>query len=225
MDNLAAQLNLVLLGPPGAGKGTQAIRLAAAWGIPHISTGNMLREAVRAGTELGRRAQAVIDGGRLVNDEIMIGIVQERIARPDAARGFVLDGFPRTLPQAEALDGLLDGRDPLVVIDLAVPDPELIRRLSKRRLCTSCGLIVGAAEGDPPVVCEECGGVLHQRNDDREPVVRERLQVYRRSTQPLLDYYGGRTTFRAVDGTQPPDSVAAATADAVEALSPVRRSA
>lgn len=219
------QLNLVLLGPPGAGKGTQAVRLAAAWGIPHISTGDMLREAVRAGTELGRRAQAIIDAGRLVNDEIMIGIVGERIGRPDAQGGFVLDGFPRTLPQAESLDALMDGRDDLVVIDLAVPDAALIRRLSKRRLCTSCGLIIGATQGDPPTVCDECGGVLFQRNDDREEVVRERLRVYRQNTQPLLDYYGGRTTFRAVDGAQPPDSVAAAAADAVEALAPVRRSA
>ncbi len=219
------QLNLVLLGPPGAGKGTQAGGLAAAWDIPHISTGDMLREAVRAGTELGRMAQAVIDAGRLVNDEIMIGIVRERMAQPDAMSGFVLDGFPRTLPQAEALDMLLDGCHTLVVVDLAVPDAELIRRLSKRRLCTGCGLILGATKGDPPTTCRECGGVLCQRIDDREEVVRERLHVYRRSTQPLLDYYGDRSTFRAVDGAQSPDSVAAAAADVVEALAPVRRSA
>ena len=217
-------LNLVLLGPPGAGKGTQSNRLAAAWDIPHISTGDMLREAVRAGTELGRKAQAVIDAGELVSDEIMIGIVRERIAQPDAERGFLLDGFPRTLAQAEALDALLeDGRE-LVVIDLAVPDAELIRRLSKRRLCTSCGLIVGAAEGDSPTLCASCGGVLHQRNDDREEVVQERLRVYRRSTEPLLDYYGDRTRFCSVDGTQPPDNVTAAATDALEALSPVPRS-
>ena len=216
------QLNLVLLGPPGAGKGTQAHRLAAAWDILHISTGDMLRKAVRAGTELGRRAQAVIDAGRLVNDEIMIGIVRERIAQSDAMGGFVVDGFPRTLPQAEALDGL---RATLVVVDLAVPDAELIRRLSRRRLCTGCGLILGATKGEPPTMCRECGGVLCQRIDDREEVVSERLRVYRRSTQPLLDYYGDRSTFRAVDGAQPPDSVTAAAIDAVEALSPVRRSA
>ncbi len=219
------QLNLVLLGPPGAGKGTQATRIAAAREIPHISTGDMLREAVRAGTELGRRAKAIMDAGQLVSDEIMVGIVRERIAQPDAARGFVLDGFPRTLAQAQALDGLLEGRDPLVVLDLAVPDSDVIGRLSRRRLCTSCGQIVGAAEGDPPTACPECSGVLHQRNDDREAVVRERLRVYRASTQPLLDYYGPRATFRAVDGSQPPDGVAAAAADAVQALAPAEQSA
>ena len=222
------QLNLVLLGPPGAGKGTQARRLAAAWEIPHVSTGDILREAVHAGTELGRAARAVMDAGRLVDDTIMIGIVRERLDRPDAARGFLLDGFPRTVPQAQALDAMLGDRDPMIVIDLAVPDAELIRRLSKRRTCGACGLIVGAVDGEPSTVCAQCGGALEQRSDDREDVVRERLAVYRTNTEPLIDYYRSWPTFRAVDGGQSEEAVAAEAAEAVEAVSALaaeRRSA
>ena len=219
------QLNLVLLGPPGAGKGTQARRLAAAWEIPHVSTGDILREAVQAGTELGRAAKAVMDAGRLVDDTIMIGIVRERLERPDAARGFLLDGFPRTVPQAEALDAMLGDRDPLFVVDLAVRDAELIRRLSRRRTCGSCGLIVGAADGEPPAVCTQCGGPLEQRSDDREDVVRERLAVYRENTAPLIEYYRSRPTFRAVDGGQAEEAVAAEAAEAVGGLAEERRSA
>lgn len=203
-------LNLVMLGPPGAGKGTQAKRLAVARGIPHISTGDMLRAAVAEGTELGRRAQAIMAAGALVGDDIIIGVVRERLAKPDAARGFVLDGFPRTVPQAEALDGVLSGRDPLVVIEVAVADDELVRRLTSRRVCAACGANADVpGPGEPvPERCARCGGSLTQRADDREEVIRERLRVYARDTRPLVEYYGSRPAFRRVDGAQAPDAVA-----------------
>ncbi len=217
-------LNLMLMGPPGAGKGTQARRLARGFRLPHIATGDILREAVEAGSPLGRAAAAIMDAGRLVGDDIMIGIVRQRLERPDAATGFVLDGFPRTVPQAEALDAMLDRRNPLVVIDIAVDDADIVRRLSKRRVCTACGTIVGAAEANPPAVCPDCGGGLVQRRDDRESVVLERLAVYREQTAPLIDYYRNRPTFRSVDGSPGPDEVAAAVADAAHGRS-VRRTA
>ncbi len=203
-------LNLVMLGPPGAGKGTQAKRLAEARGIPHISTGDMLRAAVAQGTELGRRAQAVMASGALVGDDIIIGLVRERLAKPDAAAGFVLDGFPRTVPQAEALDAVLAGKDPLVVVEVAAEDEELVRRLTSRRVCSACGANADVpAPGEPvPERCARCGGTLTQRADDREEVIRERLRVYARDTKPLVEYYGGRPTFRRVNGAQAPDAVA-----------------
>ena len=203
-------LNLVFLGPPGAGKGTQAKQFAAARGIPHVSTGDMLREAVAAGTELGLKARAVMESGRLVGDDIIIGVVRERLARPDAQLGFVLDGFPRTVPQAEALDGVVADRDPLVIVDIAVPDEELVRRLTSRRVCGQCGANAPVpAVGEPgPQRCGRCGGPLTQRADDREEVIRERLRVYGRDTLPLIEYYSGRPTFRRVDGAQAPERVA-----------------
>ncbi len=203
-------LNLVMLGPPGAGKGTQAKRLAQARGIPHVSTGDMLRAAVAEGTELGRRAQAVMASGALVGDDIIIGVVRERLAKPDAAQGFVLDGFPRTVPQAEALDAVLAGKDPIVVVEVAVEDEELVRRLTSRRVCSACGAnaeVPGPGE-KVPERCARCGGTLTQRADDREEVIRERLRVYARETRPLVEYYGGRPTFRRVNGAQAPDGVA-----------------
>ena len=137
-------LNLVMLGPPGAGKGTQAIRLAKSRGVPHISTGEILREAVQENTDLGRKAKAVIESGQLVSDEIMIGIVNDRLGKDDVRNGFLLDGFPRTVSQADALDNMLKDRQPLVVIDLSVHDEELVRRLSTRRICESCGTVTGS---------------------------------------------------------------------------------
>jgi adenylate kinase len=207
-----------MLGPPGAGKGTQAKRLAAQRGIPHISTGDMLRGAVAAGTEIGLRAKAVMEKGQLVSDEIIVGVVRERLAQADAAAGFLLDGFPRTVPQAQALDAIMAGGDPLVVIDIAVEDEELVRRLTSRRVCSRCGTNadVPAAGQAAPSQCAKCGGALTQRADDREEVIRERLRVYARDTRPLLDYYRGRPSFRAVNGAQGPEAVAKDLAAAVD---------
>ena len=201
-------LNLIMLGPPGAGKGTQAERLAQARRIPKISTGDILREAVQAGTEIGRRAKAIMDRGELVSDEVMIGIVKERLDRPDAAAGFILDGFPRTLAQAQALDGLMQGRAPLVVVDIDVTEAELVRRLGTRLVCTRCGSNATTPKEAASLVCARCGGPLVQRADDNEATVRERLAVYRKKTMPLIEYYRARPTFRSVNGAQTPDRVA-----------------
>lgn len=206
-------LNLIMLGPPGAGKGTQAERFARTRGIPKISTGDILREAVHADTELGRRAKAVMDRGELVSDDIMIGIVGERLNRDDVRSGFVLDGFPRTVPQAIALDGMLAARDPLIVVDISVPERELVRRLASRMICADCG-----ANGAPgEIVCFRCGGQLVQRTDDNDAVVLERLRIYNMATKPLVDFYRTRSTFRAINGAQAPDNVAADLAAAIEA--------
>ena len=226
-------LNLVFLGPPGAGKGTQAKTFAASRGIPHISTGDMLREAVAAGTELGRLAKSVMAAGGLVGDDVVIGIVRERLARADAAPGFLLDGFPRTVAQAVALDAIVEGRDPLIVVDVAAADEELVRRLTSRRVCGVCGANADPApalrqdQGQPEpgrgtlgtalaAACVKCGGALTQRADDREDVIRERLRVYARDTKPLLDFYRGRPTFRSVNGVQAPERVAADVAAAID---------
>jgi adenylate kinase len=215
-------VNLVMLGPPGAGKGTQAERFARGSGVPKISTGDILREAVQAGTPIGLRAKSIMDRGELVPDEVMIEIVRERLNRPDAADGFVLDGFPRTVPQARALDGLMSGRSPLVIVDIAVPEDVLVRRLGSRLVCSACGANAesfdASASQSPEAGCRSCGGRLVQRSDDSEPVVRERLRVYRRDTQPLLEYYRALPTFRSIDGAQPADRVAVDLAAAVESI-------
>jgi adenylate kinase len=204
-------LNLIMLGPPGAGKGTQAERFARDNGIPKISTGDILREAVRAGTPLGLQAKAIMDRGELVSDDLMIAIVRERLDRPDCVPGFILDGFPRTVAQAAALDAIMADRDLLIIVDIVVPEADLVRRLASRRICEACGL---NAEGEAAAsgMCQRCGGKLKQRADDSEAVVRERLKVYHRNTEPLVDYYRARPTFRSVDGAQPPERVAAALA-------------
>ncbi len=199
-------LNLIMLGPPGAGKGTQAEEIARARGIPKISTGDILREAVHNGTAIGQRANAIMSQGKLVSDDVVIGIIRERIDQSDARRGFVLDGFPRTVTQAKALDDMMVGRDPLIVIEITVPQAELLRRLSTRMVCEACGHTAGKDEG---TACQRCGGRLVQRSDDNDAVVRERLNVYLRQTQPLIDYYQARPTFRSVNGSQPPERVGA----------------
>jgi len=201
-------LNLIVLGPPGAGKGTQADRFARAHRIPRISTGDILRDAVSAGTELGIRAKAIMDRGELVSDDVMIGIVRERLDRPDAAPGFVLDGFPRTVAQASALDAIMASRDPLVVVDIVVPEPELVRRLTLRLLCADCGMNATSPESMATRRCDRCGGPLVQRSDDDEAIVRNRLKVYHEQSEPLIEYYRARPTFRAIDGAQPADRVA-----------------
>jgi adenylate kinase len=212
-------LNLTMLGAPGAGKGTQAARLAQDRGIPKISTGDILREAVQAQSELGLRARAIMDRGELVGDEVMIGIVKERLDRPDAVDGFILDGFPRTVAQAIALDGILQGRAPLVVVEIDVPEAELVQRLGARLVCASCGANAATPEGAAVAMrCERCSGPLVQRSDDSEAVVRARLEIYKRKTRPLLDYYRTRSTFRSINGARTPDGVAAELAAAVAAF-------
>ena len=200
----SSSLNLVMLGPPGAGKGTQAERISKARRLPKISTGDILREAVHDRTALGCAAKEAMEAGKLVSDDVMIGIVQERLARDDARTGFVLDGFPRTIVQAGALDRMVEGRGPLVVLDIVVPEEVLVRRLASRRICSQCG--VNAAV-DWLTECAKCGGQLIARVDDGVGIVRERLGVYHRQTRPLVDYYSARPTFRQIDGNQPPDVV------------------
>ncbi len=207
-------VRLIMLGPPGAGKGTQAIRFARQRGVAWISTGAMLREAVEAGTPLGRAEKSTLDAGQLVSDEVVIGMVRGRLEHADAARGFVLDGFPRSLPQAEELDKIVDGRAPLVIVDIEVPEEVLVARLQARRICRTCGW--NASPG--VLACEKCGGQLVQRSDDTDEVVRERLRVYARSTRPIVEYYERRSTFRCVDGDQTLDAVAADISAAVESV-------
>ena len=209
-------LNLIMMGPPGAGKGTQADEIAKAHGIPKISTGDMLREAVQNGTEIGRGANAIMSAGKLVGDDVMIGIVRGRLDQKDARDGFVLDGFPRTVTQAKALDEIMAGRDPLIVVDIVVPEFELVRRLSRRMVCNACGATSGGPGGPGGIitrgdaaVCQRCGGKLVQRSDDNDAVVRERLKFYHDQAQPLVEYYHTRPTFRSVNGSQAPDRVGA----------------
>jgi adenylate kinase len=209
-------VNVIMLGPPGAGKGTQAERFARARGIPRISTGDILREAVHDGTVIGRNVKAVMDRGELVGDDVMIGIVTERLARPDAEPGFVLDGFPRTVAQAAALDTLMAGRDPLIVLDIVVPESELARRLDMRMICGDCG--TNADGNETTGVCRMCKGQLIQRPDDSSAVVLERFKIYQRATKPLVEFYRNRPTFRSINGAQPPDSVTADLVAAIEAV-------
>jgi adenylate kinase len=200
-------LNVIMMGAPGAGKGTQAGRFARERGLPKISTGDMLREAIKAGHPVALEAKARMDRGELVDDDTIIAIVKDRLQQPDAQKGFVLDGFPRTVAQARALDEIMTQRNngPLIVVDVMVPPEELVRRLAMRRICVDCG-----NNADPAATgkCLKCGGRLEQRADDDQDVVRERLNVYTRATRPVLEFYRERPTFRVVNGAQPADKVA-----------------
>jgi len=202
---------LIFLGPPGAGKGTQARELAREWGVPQVATGEMLREAVAAGTPLGREAKRIMESGGLVPDDVMIGLIAERLRQPDAAGGFILDGFPRTIAQAEALERLLKdlGHSLDAVLYFEVAEPELVRRLTGRRLCRQCQTAFHLVSAPPrrPGVCDRCGGELYQREDDGEATVRHRLQVYARQTSPLLDYYRQRGQLIAIDGEGAIDAI------------------
>jgi adenylate kinase len=212
------ELNLVMLGPPGAGKGTQATHLQRMWGIPHISTGAMLREAVRRQTPLGKEVEAIMAGGGLIDDRLITGIVRDRLRETDCRGGFLLDGFPRTVPQARTLDRAIVGRAPLVILEIACPDEDILRRLASRIVCSECGQ--NAHEEGEYATCHDCGGPLIQRKDDEEAVVRNRLKVYREQTAPLIDYYQDRPTFCSVNGSQLFDAVSR---DIVTALQRVRR--
>ena len=207
-------VRLVMLGAPGAGKGTQAERFARERHIPRVSTGDVLRQASTGDAEVDRSAKALMDVGHLVDDDLVIGIVRERLARPDAAKGFVLDGFPRTLVQAEALDHLLDDRKPLVVIDIEVPEETLVKRLRSRLICARCS--TPATTGAK--VCAKCGGPLVNRPDDQFQIVLERLKVYERESQQIVEFYRRRPAFRSVDGDQAQDAVAADVAAAVASV-------
>jgi adenylate kinase len=215
-------MNLVLIGPPGAGKGTQAARLARDLGVPTISTGDMLRRAVRSGSAIGLAVKAIMERGDLIDDAMMTEIVAARLAESDTQSGFVLDGFPRTVDQAIALDSLVEPRGGLLAVELSVPDSAIIRRLSQRRVCDRCGRnadpgSVASQRSAHPMACA-CGGALRQRPDDAESVIRERLRTYERATRPLVDFYQQRRALRAIDGTQVPDLVAAQIARVIDAV-------
>jgi adenylate kinase len=205
---------LVYLGPPGAGKGTQARELAQELGVPAIATGDMLREAMTAGTALGRQAKTYMDRGALVPDDVIVGLIAERLSQPDAKRGFIFDGFPRTIPQAEALDRLLQERGQVLdrVISFEVSEPELLRRLTGRRSCPVCQSTYHLISAPPrrEGICDRCGSPLIQRDDDREATVRQRLNVYAEHTRPLLEYYRRRGLLTSVSGEGPIDTVRAA---------------
>lgn len=208
---MGEQRILILLGPPGAGKGTQAVRLAERLGLPHISTGDLFRENLAQGTELGQRAKSFMESGKLVPDELVLEMLFDRVSRPDCAGGYLLDGFPRTLPQAEALKERLAGQ-PVTALSLEVPDELLVERASGRLLCKGCNHIHHATFSPPRVegVCDACGGELYRRKDDSPEVVRERLAVFHEQTQPMIDFYAQQGNLQSVDGTQSPDDVFAA---------------
>lgn len=199
-------MNIVLMGLPGAGKGTQADKIVEKYGIPHISTGDMFRAAIKEGTELGVKAKSFMDQGALVPDEVTIGIVRERLSKADCDNGFLLDGFPRTVPQAEALDALLEdlGKRIEHVIDIEVDTEELVARLSGRRICKVCGTSYHLIFNPPKVedVCDKDGGELYQRADDNPETVMNRLEVNMNQTAPLLDFYDKKGVLTKVDGQQ-----------------------
>lgn len=206
-------MRIVLLGGPGSGKGTQAKKLVVKYGIPQISTGDIFRAALKEGTPMGLKAKGYMDKGELVPDDVVVGVVEERLAKPDLAKGFMLDGFPRTLPQAEALDRILSGLtkklDHAVLVD--VPDEELMGRLTGRRTCrnSDCGKMYHVMFNPPKKegVCDTCGSELYQRDDDSEATIRERLNVYNAQTAPLIDYYDKKGLLRKVKGVGPIDQI------------------
>jgi adenylate kinase len=211
---------VILLGPPGSGKGTQAVRLTKELDIPHISTGDLFRENISKDTELGRRAKSYINAGKLVPDEVVLDMLFDRILKPDAQNGYLLDGFPRTVPQAEAFDKNLKSNINLSVIDLEVPDEIIFKRATGRLTCQSCGNIHNRYFS-PPIkegCCNQCGGELVQRSDDKAEVVQERLRVYHEQTQPLVDYYSRKGLLRRVDGTKSPNEVYESIKSALEGV-------
>ncbi|HID42740.1 MAG TPA: adenylate kinase [Archaeoglobaceae archaeon] len=215
-------MNLILLGAPGAGKGTQAKAIVEKYGIPQISTGDMLREAVAKGTELGKKAKEYMDKGELVPDEVVIGIVRDRLQEKDTEKGFILDGFPRTIKQAEALDEMLSElkKDIDAVINVAVPEEEVVKRIVNRRSCKNCGAVYHLIYKPPKEEgkCDKCGGELYLRDDDKEETVRERFSVYRAQTEPLIEYYSKKGLVKNIDGTKSIDEVTADIMKVLESL-------
>jgi adenylate kinase len=217
-------VRLVLLGPPGAGKGTQARALAALWGIPQVSSGDLLRAVVREDSDLGREAASYMDRGQLVPDELVLKLIAERLKNKDARKGFILDGFPRNVSQAEALGKGLDrvGLKLDKAVAVIVPDEEIVKRISGRRTCAKCNAMYHIAFEPPakPGVCDKCGGELYQREDDAEETVRERLKVFAQATRPLLDHYGQQGLLAQVDGVGSTDEVAKRILSAVNGAGP-----
>lgn len=198
-------MNLILLGPPGAGKGTQAKFIAEKYKIPHISTGDMFRETAQSGSELGRKLQEFMTAGKLVTDEIVIEVVEARLAKQDTAKGFLLDGFPRTVPQAQALDKMLLGKNRRidVVLSITLADEEVVKRLSSRRVCVSCGASYNTITQPPKIdnICDKCKGEVIQRQDDNSQTIKQRLKVYNEQTSPLIEYYTKKGVLRTVNGS------------------------
>lgn len=215
-------LNIILMGPPGAGKGTQATRLEDEFHLPHISTGDMFREAIAKKTPLGLQAQAIIARGDLVPDDVTCALVKERLSQDDCKDGYLLDGFPRTIPQAEALQkmGIEIGRPVTCVIDLEVPPQELIRRISGRRVCPKCGASYHVDTMKPKVegICDRCGAELIQRKDDNAESFKTRLDNYYKQTQPLIDFYKGKGLYVSFDGTKPLEELSQAISAKLEEL-------
>ncbi len=204
-------MKIIMLGAPGAGKGTQAKQIASKYGVPHISTGDIFRANIKNGTDLGKKAKEYMDQGLLVPDELTCDLVMDRIAQDDAKNGFVLDGFPRTIPQAEALTAALTkiGQSMDFAIDVDVPDENIVNRMSGRRACLSCGATYHIVSIPPKKegICDTCGNELVLRDDDKPETVQKRLDVYHDQTQPLIDYYKGQGILQSVDGTQPMETV------------------
>lgn len=213
-------MQLILMGPPGAGKGTQAALLLKKFNIPQISTGDMFRAAVKEGTQLGKKAQACMQSGALVPDEVTIGIVKERLSKDDCKDGFILDGFPRTVDQADALEKILSDLNMKLdsVLNIHVPAEDLIERAVGRRICKKCGATYHVKFNPPKAenVCDKCGGELYQRADDNAETMQNRLSVYESSTRPLIEYYKKAGVYTEIDGTQPIDKVSAALVKVLE---------
>ena len=213
---MAPRLIVVLLGKQGAGKGTQCASLSEQYNIPHVSTGDILRAAVREGTPLGLQVKSVLNAGDLVSDDLVVALVQERFAQPDAQRGALLDGFPRTIGQATALDTMLADEPVSICINLDVPTALVVERLSRRRVCQECGAIYRADEpAGASGTCEKCGGDVIQRADDQPEAIQQRLDAYERDTAPLLDYYAAKDLVVTVDGNQTVEAVGAAVSKAL----------
>jgi adenylate kinase len=209
--------NIVLIGPPGSGKGTQAAVMTARFGVPAISTGDILRAAVKSGSPLGKQVQAVMAAGDLVSDRLMVDLVRDRLSQPDTQSGFILDGFPRTAAQADALDEMLAGRRLLVLV-LEVPERELERRLDARRICSTCKTLysTGTRYGSESELCSRCGSILIKRDDDNLATIRTRLRTYRETAAPIVEHYRQRSAIVRIDASKPPDVVSDAILSRVE---------